>query len=542
MPSKRRPRRSPGSKCAECGRARTVKKWAYSGKDFCRRSCRNIYWIEHYCIVPEGRLFGQPIKLGDFQKEAIRKTYDRKTRRLILSFARKNAKTALSAILILLHLVGPEYRRNSALYSSALSRDQAAILYDLAAKMVRLHPDLHASVATRDTNKQLYCAELGTMYGALSADASMNLGKSPAMIVHDELGQVKGARHPLYEALETATAAQEDPLSIVISTQAATDSDLLSILIDDALGGHDPETQVMLYTADMEADPFAEETIRQANPAFDLFMNQKEVLRMAEDARRMPSREAEYRNLILNQRVEASSPFVTQTVWRENGDTPEGWGSISYGGLDLSTVNDLTALVLVSKVDDKWNVKPTFWLPEEGLLERARLDRVPYDLWHEAGFLEVTPGKSIEYKYIAQYLVRAIERESIRKIAFDRWNMRHLRPWLVEAGLSEAMIDDRFTEFGQGYVSMSPALTSTESMLLNTNLRHGMHPVLTMCSQNAVVKMDEAGNRKLDKKRSRGRIDGMVALVMACATAVEEQHAIPVFETPVESFVEDLRV
>src|SRR5690606_37403772 len=165
--------------------------------------------------------------------------------------------------------------------------------------------------------------------------------------VHDELGQVKGERHALYEALETATGAQANPLSIVISTQAPTDADLLSRLIDDASDGHDPLTKLFLWTADKEADPFDDDTIRQANPAFDEFQNADEIRRMAQEAKRMPSREAAYRNLILNQRVEASNPFVTQSVWRANASTPERM-NVCYGGLDLSETNDLTSLELVS--------------------------------------------------------------------------------------------------------------------------------------------------------------------------------------------------
>jgi len=531
---------SLGNKCSECGKRKAKKKWTWGGMYFCRRSCRNIYWIEHHCIVPEGKLVGQPIQLRKFQRKVIRRIYDQPTRRGIISFARKNAKTALAAMFILLHLCGPEARVNSGLYSSALSRDQAAILYHLAAKMVRLNEDLNGSVVTRDTVKELHCPGLGSTYAALSADASTNLGKSPSVIVHDELGAVKGPMHQLYEALETATAAQEDPLSIIISTQSATDSDLLSVLIDDALDEHDPKTAVFLYTADEDADPFDVETIRQANPAFDEFMNQSEVMDMADAARRMPSREASYRNLILNQRVEASNPFVTKTVWDANAANPETWG-LAYGGLDLSETNDLTAFVLVSPINGVTNVRAKFWLPGDGLEERSRQDRVPYDVWHEQGHLNTTPGRSVEYRYVAEYLANLFQTEDIRKIGFDRWNMRHLRPWLIEAGLSEAFIDDRFVDFGQGYVSMSPALRTLESILLNDKMAHGNHPILTMCAANAVVKGDEAGNRKLDKKNSRGRIDGMVALAMACAVAEEASQSAPVFPVAIESFVEDLR-
>jgi len=505
------------------------------------RSDKVIRWIHDFCFVPEGRDVGKRLKLRDWQAAEIRKIYDNPrglTRTAILSFGRKNGKTALAALLLLVHLCGPERRSNSQLYSAAMSRDQAAVLFGLAAKIVRMSPDLNDLVTIRDTAKQLFCAEYGTLYRALSADASTAYGLSPVFLVHDELGQVRGPRHELYEALETATSAHENPLSVVISTQAPTDADLLSVLIDDALGGEDPRVCVSLYTAADDADPFSDEAIIQANPAFGDFQNAEEVRGMAENARRMPSREAEFRNLILNQRVEATAPFVTRSVWEANGASPDEWGPM-YGGLDLSQTGDLTALVLVSPVKGIFSVRCTFWLPGEGLAERARQDRVPYDLWAQQGHLSTTPGRAVEYEYVAGEIVRMFKEHDIRKIAFDRFNMRHLRPWLVKAGLSEAFIDDRFKDFGQGFVSMSPALRALEEQLLNNRLRHGMHPVLTSCLANAVVKSDEAGNRKFDKKRSTGRIDGAVSLAMAMAAACEDMtHGNAFADISLESILE----
>ena len=214
------------------------------------------------------------------------------TRRAIISFGRKNAKTTLAAFLLLLHLSGPEARVNSQLFSAAQSREQAAIIFSLAAKIVRLSPKLRDLIVIRDTAKQLYDPEFGTLYRALSAEASTAYGFSPVFVVHDELGQVRGPRSELYEALETATGAQDDPLSVVISTQAPTDADLLSVLIDDGLAGHDPRVVVSLYTAPIESDPFARDTVALANPALGDFLNDEEVMAMAADAQRMPAREA----------------------------------------------------------------------------------------------------------------------------------------------------------------------------------------------------------------------------------------------------------
>lgn len=500
------------------------------------RAERNIAWVEKFIRVPEGKFVGQPLKLAPYMREDFRLIYDNPhgTRRAIISRGRKNAKTTESAIIALLHLCGPEAKPNSQLNSAAQSRDQAAILFSLAAKMVRLNPELNANVVVRDTAKQLACPELGTLYRALSADATTAYGLSPALTIHDELGQVKGPRSELYEALETATAAQESPLSIIISTQAPTDADLLSVLIDDAKAGHDKRTVLRLDTAPDDLDAFSEEAIRAANPAFGIFMNAGEVLAMADDARRMPSRQAEYENLVLNRRVEASAPFVSRQLWKDSGAAVRAFDRSTplYGGLDLSQVQDLTALVLIGRMDGIWNVRPTFWLPADGLADKARKDRVPYDVWARDGHLLTAPGKSVDYEFVAQVLRSEFEKFDIRKIAFDRWGMKHLRPWLLKAGFTEEQIEAHFVEFGQGFQSMSPALRDLEGELLNGRVAHGSHPVLTMCAANAVVQTDPAGNRKLAKHKSAGRIDGMVALTMAMGVApMESVDLVSVYET-----------
>ncbi|PIZ30002.1 MAG: terminase [Alphaproteobacteria bacterium CG_4_10_14_0_8_um_filter_53_9] len=476
------------------------------------RGERNADWIERYCRVPEGKLIGQKVHLSQNQRRWLKRIYDTPTRTFILSMGRKNAKTTFSGFLLLLHLCGPEAVPNGQLFSAAQSREQASILFNLSAKIVRMSPDLSETVSIRDTAKQLYCPDLGTLYRALSAEASTAYGLSPTFTVHDELGQVKGPRSDLYDALESASAAHDNPLSVVISTQAPTDADLLSVLIDDALTGADPMVKVELYTTPVDDDPFTEDSIRKANPHYDEFMNRAEVRRQADKAKRIPSNEASYRNLILNQRVEARSPFVVRSVWMENGGEPCEPETLGiYAGLDLSSVSDLTALVGVSELGD---VYPTFWLPEEGLAEKSKSDRVPYDTWAEQGFLETTPGRSIEYGFVAKHLRQFFDTHNVKQVAFDRYNMKFLRPWLLEEGFTEEELA-RFVEFGQGFISMSPAIRELESRLLSKKMRHGNHPVLAMCAANAVVVNDPAGNRKFTKQKATGRIDGMVALAMA---------------------------
>jgi phage terminase large subunit-like protein len=487
------------------------------------RGERNCRWIEEYCLIPEGKFVGQPVVLRPWQREIICGIYNSPTRRAVISFGRKNAKTTLSALLLLLHLCGPEARANSQLFSAAQSRDQAALLFSLAAKVVRLSPDLRQYVLVRDTAKQLACPELGTLYRALSAEASTAYGLSPVFVVHDELGQVKGPRSELYEALETAAGAQEHPLSIVISTQAPTDADLLSVLIDDAATGADPKVKLWLYTADETLDPFAEEAIKQANPAYGDFLNASEVRDQAESARRMPAREASYRNLVLNQRVNVTSPFISRAIW-ELGDRPtdlEPFRREAWIGLDLSSRNDLTAIAIVGKDEaGEWHVRSEFFAPEQGVHERSHRDRVPYDKWAKDGFLTLTPGSSVDYAEVARRLCELCDEFNVREIAFDRWRIDVLKTELNRLERELPMIP-----FGQGFKDMTPALDALEHQLLDGKVRHGGHPVLRMCAANAVVTRDAAGNRKLDKSKATGRIDGMVALAMAMGRAAVTQPA-----------------
>lgn len=424
---------------------------------------------------------------------------------------RKNAKTTFAAVLLLLHVAGPEAVRNSQSFSAAQSRDQAAILFGLAAKIIRMSPELSQYVVIRDTAKQLYCAELGTLYRALSAEASTAYGLSPAFVVHDELGQVVGPRSELYEALETAAAAQEQPLSIIISTQAPGDADLLSVLIDDAKGSHDPRVKLELYTASETLDPFSDEAIRAANPHFDLFMNRDEVRRQAHEAQRMPARESSYRNLVLNQRISLHSPFVPRTLWEAGALEPHPFDDVPvFIGLDLSARHDLTALVAVAKVGEVWNIRPFFFAPLDAVQERSQRDRVPYDVWAKQGFLELTPGASVGYEAVARRLMDLCERWDVRCIAFDRWRIDVFKAELAKLGVELPL-----QPFGQGYKDMTPALEVVEAEIMSKRIRHGGHPILTWNAANAIATRDPAGNRKLDKSKATGRIDGLQAMVMA---------------------------
>jgi phage terminase large subunit-like protein len=492
------------------------------------RGERVIAFIEKYCLAPEGDHIGKPIRLDPFQIKFILEVYDNPfvTHSAYLSIARKNGKTAMIACLLLAHICGPEAVQNSQIVSGAQSKDQAAVVFELARKMVDMSPKLSAVVRVQPSGKRLIGIRKNVLYRALAAEGKTAHGLSPILALLDEVGQIKGPTDKFVSAITTAQGAYSNPLLIAISTQAPTDADLFSIWIDAQASAADPRVVCHVYAAPEDCELEDRKAWAAANPALGKFRSIQDVEKQAKAAVLMPANEPEFRNLILNQRVESSAPFVSKSVWQANGGEPGAIdGRKVWAGLDLSAVNDLTALV---GVDDTGGVHSTFWLPHEGLAEKARKDRVPYDLWERQGVLCTTPGKAIEYEFIAEFLRGFFDRCDVQALGFDRALMKFLRPWLVKAGFSDEELE-KFIDFGQGTLSMTPALRDLEVKLLNSQLRHGNHPVLTMCAANAVV-VGESGARKFDKAKARGRIDGMVSLAMAVGVMPQAKASEPSYQ------------
>lgn len=464
-------------------------------------------------------MVGTPVRLMEFQKRFIRDCYDNPhgTKRAILSMSRKNGKSTLIGCLVLAHLlVEGVAQQNSQIVVGAMSRDQARVLFNLVVKMINLSPELQALTRVKESKSEIIGLARNVTFRALASEAGTTHGLSPVLIILDEAGQIKGPRSEFVTALVTSQGAHAEPLMICISTQASDDADLLSLWIDDALQGNDPRLICHLHTTDPNAELDDPEGWRQSNPAMGQFLNVKELESLAAMAKRMTSFENSFRQYHLNQRVTAAAAFLSRSVWDScNGPADYLDGLEVYGGLDLSVRTDLTAFVLIGKDrNGVWHVLPTFWTPAEGLMDRARRDRMPYDVWRDAGFLRTTPGRTVDYEIVVRDIAELIEGLDVRGIAFDRYRIDVLRKECERLGVTLPL-----QEFGQGFVSMAPALDAVEAEFLNGRVRHGGHPVLTMCAAGAVIAKDPAGNRKLDKSKSTARIDGMVGMAMAFGLA-----------------------
>lgn len=485
--------------------------------------------------VPSGEGQGGPMRLRPWQKQFIRDLYaphvdgNRRVRRAILSVARKNGKTAIIAAIALAHLIGPEAIKNGEIYSAANDREQAGQVFKFLRQLIDADEELSQVLDIVPSTKTVVCKQNGSFYRALSADAGTKHGLNPSVWIYDELAQSRNQE--LYEVMNTSQGARKEPLGIVISTQSPEPEHPLSKLIDDGLVANDATVLVHLYCADDEAEIMDEDAWRAANPALGDFRSVEDLSALAIQASRMPSMEASFRNLYLNQRVDQNSPLIPRSEWKacQTGDTLM-LGEDIYLALDLSGVHDLTSLVGISAAVGVERVRAWHWKPHDFLFDHAKRDRAPYDLWAKDGWLETPPGRAIDYSYVASRIAEIREDYSIRGLAYDRWRIEQLMVEFQRIGV-DAYIEGkdkpfdgalRLVPWGQGYRDMSPAVEALEASFIHRRFKHDGNPVLAFCFANAIAVSDAGGNRKLDKSKTRFRIDGAVATAMAAGLKARE--------------------
>lgn len=479
-----------------------------------------IEFIEDYCLVPEGRHVGQPIVLAPFQRKFITDVYDNEagTRRAYLTMARKNGKTATIAALMLAYLCGPLSVRNAQVVSGALSRDQAALVFNLAAKMVMLHPEVRHACRIIPSSKRIIGLADNVEYHALSADAGTAHGLSPVLAILDEVGQIAGPSSPFVEAIETSQGAHESPLLIAISTQAPSDASMFSLWLDDAERNEDPHIISQVHAADPDGELLDEKQWEQANPALGLFRSKKDLATQLQQAQRMPTRESSARNLLLNQRVSLQTIWLSPNVWKKNKAPPDldvFRNNTTVAAYDLSARNDLTACCLAAKDEAGFvHLWPLVFCPLDGVEDRGRRDRVPYPLWIQEGQMIPLGGASMDYAQIVEYMRGWFDDNEIDPaiVAFDRWRWEIFKQECDRQGLHTAA---EFRPVGQGFKDMSPRCEAMESLLLEGKMCHGGHPLLNMAASNAIAVRSPAGDLKLDKSKATQRIDPLIAALMA---------------------------
>jgi phage terminase large subunit-like protein len=510
---------------------------------------RGLYWDEKKALhainffpqtlhLAEGKHAGKPFKLEPSQKFIIGSLFgwmgkdgSRRFRLAYIEEGKGSGKTPLAAGIGLYGLVADQ-ERGAEIYAAAVTRDQAGILFRDATLMVDASPELTKRIDK--TAHNLAFIPTQSFFRPVSSEGRSLDGKRVHMALIDEIHE---HRTPVVvDKMRAGTKGRRQALIFEI-TNSGYDRETICYYHHDysikVVTGAIQNDSWFAYVCGLdEGDDWRDPKIwLKANPLLGVSMTKKYLEEQVLEAEGMPAKQGVVKRLNFCMWTEGQTQWIRPEIWKKNGGTfnPEDLaGKPAFGGLDLSSKNDLSALTLVIPVDDAFAVLCWFWLPEDGLGDRELRDGVPYVAWKEKGLLKTTPGAAVDYAWIAEELNQVSEDYDIRGIAFDRWGMNTLKRHLDEAGVRYYVREKEedkgegiaFIPHGQGYKDMSPAVTALEDALLQGKLRHGMHPVLTWNAANAEIMMDPAGNRKLIKGKNPGkRIDGIVALAMAMSLA-----------------------
>lgn len=472
---------------------------------------------------------GKPFELIGWQEQIIRDLFGiikpngyRQFNTSYIEIPKKQGKSELAAAVALLLTCG-DWEERAEVYGCAADRQQASIVFEVAADMIRMCPALNKRCKILAATKRIIYLPTNSFYQVLSAEAYSKHGFNIHGVVFDELHTQPNRK--LFDVMTKGSGdARMQPLYFLITT-AGTDTNSICYethqKAKDILAGRkiDPTFYPVIYGAD-EADDWTDPKIwKKANPSLGITVGIDKVKVACDSAKQNPAEENSFRQLRLNQWVKQSVRWMPMEKWDVcAGHVDEEFleGRICYGGLDLSSTTDLTSFCLVfppMNEEEKYYVLPYFWIPEETLDLRVKRDHVPYDVWEKQGFIQTTEGNVIHYGYIEKFIEKLGERFNIREISFDRWGATQCVQNLEGMGFA-------VVPMGQGFASMSPPTKELMTLTLQKNIVHGGHPVLRWNMDNIYIRTDPAGNIKADKSKSTEKIDGAIAMIMALDRAI----------------------
>jgi len=484
----------------------------------------------------KGEWAGTPLRLEPWQQFHLwtlfgwrRENGLRRFRTSYLEVARKNGKTT-SAAGVGLYLMLADNEPGAEIYTAATKRDQARIAHSEATRMVKSSPHLRRVI--RVVKDNLHIVDTASKFEPVGRDADSLDGLNIHGAIVDEVHAHK--TREMWDILETATGARRQPMMFAITTAGFdrkslcyelheyTEKVLDGVVKDDSFFG-------LVYTLD-EGDDWNDETVWvKANPNLGVSVKVDDLQRKAAKAREMPSALNAFLRLHMNIWTQAETRWIDPEKWTACGEPVDAdglRGRICYGGLDLSSTTDITALVLVfppEQEGDPYRALCRFWIPEDAMHERSRRDRVPYEAWVRQGYITATPGNVVDYEYIFEQVDQDAQRYDIKEIAFDRWGAARVSQVLTEQGME-------MVQFGQGFASMNAPMKELEKLILARDIAHGGNPVLSWMAHNLVARQDPAGNLKPDKEASTEKIDGMVALLMGLDRATRHADTESVYE------------
>lgn len=487
----------------------------------------------------KGRWAGQKFELLPWQEQIIRDVFGiigedgyRQFRELYCSIGKKNGKSTLSSS-IALYLLYADNEPSAEVYSAACDRNQASIVYNEAEKMVRGCPALMRRSKVNASIKRIVSYNPEGFYQVLSAETGSKHGLNISGLIFDEIHALKDRK--LYDVLTKYSGSSRTQGLTVTITTAGNNKNSICYEIHskalDILAGrkHDPAFYPVIYGLTDEDDISDEANWYKANPSLGQTMKIEDFRRDYNNAMENPAELNLFKQLRLNMWCSSSVAWIPEHIYSKGNDDIDIEslrGRDCYAGLDLSSTSDITAFVLVfppRNDTEKYIVLPYFWLPADTLDLRCRRDHVLYDTWAAEGYINVTEGNVIDYRFVQDFIERTCEKYHVLEIAYDRWNATMLVQNLMDEGLT-------MVPFGQGYKEMSPASKELYKLLMEGQVNHGGNPVLKWMATNVVMEQDPAGNIKPTKAKSIEKIDGIVALIMAIGRATVHATTTSVYD------------
>ena len=492
---------------------------------------RAVKFIENLCHT-KGKWAGKRFWLLPWQEQLIRDIFGivkpdgyRQFRTAFVEICKKVGKSELAAA-VALYLLYADNEPSAEVYGAAADRQQASIVFDVAKQMVEMSPALLKRSKLMTATKRIVNYGNSGYYQVLSAEVGGKHGFSVSGLVFDEIHTQPNRQ--LYDVLTKGSSdARQNPLHFIITT-AGTDRHSIAYELHtkavDILEGRrvDPTFYPVVYGLKDDEDWEDEANWYKVNPSLGYTVDIERLRDAYREAKQNPADEVTFKWLRLNMWVSSTVAWIPDAIFmkgNEEIDLASLEGRDCYGGLDLSSTGDITALVLMfppRNEDEKYILLPFFWVPEETIPQRVKAASVPYDIWEKQGYLLSTEGNVIHYDFIEKFINDLAEKYHIVEIAVDRWNATQMIQNLEGDGFT-------MVPFGQGFASMSGPTKDFYRLLMEGKIIHGGHPVLRWMAGNVVVDTDPAGNIKVTKAKSKEKIDGIVAAIMALDRCIRNQ-------------------
>ena len=492
---------------------------------------RAVKFIENLCHT-KGKWAGKRFWLLPWQEQLIRDIFGivkpdgyRQFRTAFVEICKKVGKSELAAA-VALYLLYADNEPSAEVYGAAADRQQASIVFDVARQMVEMSPALLKRSKLMTATKRIVNYGNSGYYQVLSAEVGGKHGFSVSGLVFDEIHTQPNRQ--LYDVLTKGSSdARQNPLHFIITT-AGTDRHSIAYELHtkavDILEGRrvDPTFYPVVYGLKDDEDWEDEANWYKVNPSLGYTVDIERLRDAYREAKQNPADEVTFKWLRLNMWVSSTVAWIPDAIFmkgNEEIDLDALEGRDCYGGLDLSSTGDITALVLMfppRDEDEKYILLPFFWVPEETIPQRVKAASVPYDIWERQGYLLSTEGNVIHYDFIEKFINDLAEKYHIVEIAVDRWNATQMIQNLEGDGFT-------MVPFGQGFASMSGPTKDFYRLLMEGQIIHGGHPVLRWMAGNVVVDTYPAGNIKVTKAKSKEKIDGIVAAIMALDRCIRNQ-------------------